>query len=59
MKSNLKAKAIELRRQGQSYSDILKVVNVSKGTISLWLRNVELTQEQKGRLTNRSRRKRS
>jgi hypothetical protein len=55
MKSDLKKKAIELRKQGLSYKDILKVVAVSSGTISLWLRDVELTATQKERLSNRSR----
>lgn len=50
MKLEEKFKAIELRKQGNSYSDILKVVNVSKSTISLWLRNIDLTPDQVSKL---------
>lgn len=39
-------KVIELRLQGKSYSEIKKIVNVSKSSLSLWLRNVPLTDEQ-------------
>jgi len=50
MKLEEKNKAIELRKSGKSYSDILKVVSVSKSTLSLWLRDVELTTQQKEEL---------
>ena len=36
-----------LRREGLSYKEILEQVSVSKGTISLWCRDIELTLEQK------------
>ncbi len=36
-KQDLKSKAISLRREGYSYSDIKKKINVSKSTLSLWL----------------------
>ena len=39
-----------LRREGLSYKEILEQVSVSKGTISLWCRDIELTPEQKERL---------
>lgn len=39
-------KVIELRLQGKSYSEIKKIVNVSKSSLSLWLRNVPLTEDQ-------------
>jgi len=42
--------AQKLRRQGKSYSEILRQISVSKGTLSLWLRDVELTETQKKRL---------
>ena len=50
MKLKEKFKAIALRESGKSYSDILKTINVSKGTLSLWLRDIELTSEQKIKL---------
>jgi transcriptional regulator with XRE-family HTH domain len=45
--------AIELRRQGYSYSEILKRVPVAKSTLSLWLRSVGLAKQQKQRLTEK------
>lgn len=50
-KENLKNKAIQLRKDGKSYSEILKDVRVSKSTLSLWLRSVNLSKRQKQRLT--------
>lgn len=41
-----KRKVIGLRLQGKSYSEIKKIVNVSKSSLSLWLRNVPLTEGQ-------------
>ncbi len=41
-----KEKAIALRKQGKSYSEILEKVPVSKSTLSLWLRDVDLTKKQ-------------
>ncbi len=46
MRFEEKQRARELRRQGWSYNDILKEVGVSKGTLSLWLRDIPLTDEQ-------------
>lgn len=48
-------KAIELRKEGKSYSDILGAIKVSKGTISRWLKNIPLTREQKLLLKGRMR----
>ncbi|MFH1347308.1 MAG: hypothetical protein ABIH22_01325 [Candidatus Margulisiibacteriota bacterium] len=57
MKLNEKNKAIELRKQGRSYSDILQIINVSRGTLGRWLKDILLTQEQrvllKGRMKSR------
>lgn len=50
MKLKEKLKAICLRKLGKSYSEIRKQLKVSKGTLSLWLRNVKLTSEQEKRL---------
>jgi hypothetical protein len=52
-KITLKKTAIELRRMGLSYSDINKSVNVSRSTLSVWLRNVPLSTKQKRELTAR------
>lgn len=53
MKNTLKEKAIKLRIEGLSYSEIRKQVKVSKSSLSLWLRSVGLTKRQKQRLTNK------
>jgi DNA-binding HxlR family transcriptional regulator len=46
-----KRKAIELRVQGKSYREIMATVpNLSKSTLSGWLKNVKLTLEQEERL---------
>lgn len=39
-----------MRRLGHSYAEILKVVQVSKSTLSLWLREIELTSSQQKKL---------
>lgn len=41
-----KRKVIELRKAGKSYSEIRKIINVSKSSLSLWLKDVILTDEQ-------------
>lgn len=44
-------KAIGLRRQGKTYSEIGSLIpGVSKSTLSYWLSNLELSKEQKQRL---------
>lgn len=45
MKLNEKLKAINLRKKGMSYDEILKNVKVSKSTLSFWLRDLPLTNE--------------
>jgi len=50
MKLNEKMEAIRLRKLGKSYGEIRKKVKVSKGTLSLWLRDVKLTPTQEKRL---------
>ena len=40
-KIQIKNKAISLRKEGYSYSDIQKITNVSKSTLSEWLRKLE------------------
>ncbi len=52
----LKREVIELRKQGKSYSDIRKIVKVSKSSLSLWLKDVLLTDDQKIALKDRRKR---
>ena len=46
MRFEEKQRARELRGLGWSYNDILKEVGVAKSTLSLWLRDIPLTEEQ-------------
>lgn len=55
MKYDLKTKAIVLRKEGLAYNEILKLVPVSKSTLSLWLRSVHLAKAQKQLLTSKKR----
>ncbi|MDD2758576.1 MAG: hypothetical protein PHD72_04415 [Patescibacteria group bacterium] len=50
MKIAEKIIAIKLRGQGRSYSEILKIIKVSKSTLSLWLKNVKLSLAQQRRI---------
>lgn len=47
-----KAKVIELRKTGLSYSQIQKIVHVSKSTLSVWCRDIQLNKLQKENLEN-------
>lgn len=53
LKTKEKEKAIKLRKQGFSYSEILRKVPVAKSTLSLWLRSIGLAKRQKQRLTEK------
>jgi len=53
MKLKEKIEAIYLRKLGKSYSEIRRQINVSRSTLSLWLRDIELTPEQKAQLRGR------
>ena len=61
MKSGVQAKikAISLRMQGFSYSEIMKEIPVSKSTLFGWLRHIQLTNEQKTILDSNLRQKKS
>jgi len=48
--SQLRLEAIKLRKRGLSYNEIKKEVNISKSTLSLWLKSVPLTSKQRERL---------
>jgi transcriptional regulator with XRE-family HTH domain len=54
MKKLEREKALKLRSEGKSIRDIAKILNVSKGTVSIWCRNVKLTPEQIEHLNNRN-----
>ena len=53
-KDDLRKIAVAMRREGRSYREICEVVEVSKSTLSLWLRDVPLSEEQRLALTLRS-----
>lgn len=53
-KQELRARAVELRLEGRSYREISAVVPVSKSTLSLWLRDVPLTDAHRASLARRS-----
>lgn len=44
-KLELKQKVLELRKQGKSYSQIKQELKVSKGSLSLWLKDYPLSKE--------------
>jgi transcriptional regulator with XRE-family HTH domain len=49
-KDSDRERAIELRRQGWSYRESREELDVSKSSLSLWLRDVSLAEEQQARL---------
>jgi transposase len=53
-KDDLREIAVAMRGEGRSYREIREVVGVSKSTLSLWLRDVPLTEEQQLALALRS-----
>ena len=57
MKFNLKPRAIRLRQQGFSISDIAKKLTIAESTVSLWCRKINLTNKQQKELENRTNRK--
>lgn len=48
-----KQKAISLRKQGKTYSEILKKVDVAKSTLSIWFREVQLSKPQKQKISQK------
>jgi hypothetical protein len=48
-----KEQAVLLRKQGKTYDEILKEVDVARSTLSLWLRDVGLGKKQYQRITER------
>lgn len=53
MKPFEKGRAIALRKQGKSYSEILSEIPVAKSTLSLWLHDVGLAKTQRQGLTRK------
>ncbi len=53
MNTALREKAIELRKQGLSYREIMAEIPVAKSTLGDWLHSVGLAQFQKQRLTEK------
>ncbi len=52
---NLKNRAIALRKEGKSYGEILKILDIkSKGTLSLWFKNITLSAKSKALLKKNS-----
>ena len=49
-KAKEKEMAIVLRKEGQSLNQIAKKLNVAKGSVSVWVRDVDLTTRQKAEL---------
>ena len=47
--------SVELRKRGFSYAEILRKVPVAKSTLSLWLRDGQLSRIQQQRLTDKRR----
>ena len=48
-----KEKALELRKLGYSINEIVKELGIAKGTASVWIRDVVLSEQAKIRLGNR------
>lgn len=48
-----KAEAIAMREGGQSYTQISQALGISKSTLSLWLRDLSLSQEAKEKIAAR------
>ncbi len=53
-KDDLRETAVAMRKEGRSYREIREVVGVSKGTLSLWLRDIPLTEDQQRALDLRT-----
>lgn len=49
-KDDLREQARAMRREGKSYREIREVVPVSKGSLSVWLADIDLTAAQKAHL---------
>lgn len=52
-KSLERMEACKLRKQGKSVKEIAKILSVSSGSVSIWTRDIELTQAQRNYLQER------
>ena len=50
-----KEKAIALRKQGKTYSEILRVILVAKSTLGLWLKDAKLSKAENQKFTEAKR----
>lgn len=50
VKREIREQARDLRRQGMSVGDIARTLSVSRGSVSVWVRDIELTEAQKEHL---------
>lgn len=55
MKREIRLKARELRQQGQSIGDIALILGIAKSTVSVWVRDIELTPLQVEQLKEKNR----
>src|SRR3989338_10682663 len=55
MKLLEKQKARELRKQGKSINEIVKEAGLSKASVSDWVRDINLTHEQRKRISEKGR----
>lgn len=46
-------KAIEMRKNGLTYSEISKTLNVTKGQLSGWLMNISLSEDEKSKIQSK------
>ena len=53
-KLELKRKAVDLRKRGSSYKQIIDIIPVSKGTLSFWFKNLDLTDEELAKLREKA-----
>ena len=54
-KTKEKEKAIKLRREGKTYSDILRAVFVARSTLGLWLKEAKLSKPENQKFTDSKR----
>lgn len=50
-KTKEKELAIQLRKQGKSYSEIRRIIPVAKSTLSIWFREIHLSKRQEQKIT--------
>jgi hypothetical protein len=53
MKAEEKKIARELRKEGWSFNEIRRKLNVAKSSVSLWVRDIELTEKQRQELSKK------